>query len=518
VSANAYLSQSLKPGDVIGGKYRVEKVIGVGGMGIVLACYHLQLEQRVAIKMLLPEVLDIPEAVARFSREARAAVRIKSEHVAHVTDVGTAENGAPYMVMEYLEGSDLSDWLKQRGALPVKQAIEFVLQASEAIAEAHALGIVHRDLKPANLFCIQRADGGYSIKVLDFGISKITNAQSTDSGLGMTRTSTMMGTPYYMSPEQMRSSRDVDARTDIWALGAILYELLAGALPFTGEQLAELCIQIISNPTPLIRATRPEVPIEVERTICKCLEKEREQRYVNIAEFAAALGPFAPSRARVSVDRIRGIVQGAGMSVSALAAPPSSGSLTPPAAPGQTGVAWGQTSAGRSQRNKWLAVSVLLAMTTLGLGAIWFVRSRVPASRETSAASSRQSPLAVASVTTNMATAMLEARAPASAALEVAVVPSSTTPPVSLQTDAGAPATPPAALANRGKPATEGNSKHTTARSTSIGKDVTPSRKDIPPPPPAEPPKSPPPTAKPNCDPPYTLDDLGRKHFKAECY
>src|SRR3954465_531507 len=168
------MSNEVHEGQILAGKFRIERVLGQGGMGVVVAATHLQLDQRVALKFLLPEALSNPEAVERFAREARAAVKIKSEHVARVADVGTLESGAPYMVMEYLEGSDLATWLQQRGKLPVEQAIEFVLQACEAIAEAHALGIVHRDLKPANLFVIQRADGVLAVKVLDFGISKAT--------------------------------------------------------------------------------------------------------------------------------------------------------------------------------------------------------------------------------------------------------------------------------------------------------------------------------------------------------
>src|SRR5580658_3035975 len=155
-------------GDVLEGKYRIERVLGVGGMGVVVAAHHIQLDEKVALKFLLPSALGNPDAVARFAREARAVVKIKSEHVARVSDVGALQDGAPYMVMEYLEGGDLEAWLQERGPLPIEQTVEFVLQACEAIAEAHALGIVHRDLKPANLFCIRRADGLLSIKVLAF--------------------------------------------------------------------------------------------------------------------------------------------------------------------------------------------------------------------------------------------------------------------------------------------------------------------------------------------------------------
>src|ERR1700733_1118638 len=191
----------IREGDILAGKYRVERVLGVGGMGVVVAASHVQLETKVAIKFLLPEMLSSREAVARFPREARAAVRITSEHVARIFDVGTLENGAPYMVMEFLEGGDLAAWIEQRGPMPVEQAVEFVLQACVAVADAHGLGIVHRDLKPANLFCVRRTDGRLLIKVLDFGISKVTQFGSSGPGTSATKTSALMGSPLYMSPE-----------------------------------------------------------------------------------------------------------------------------------------------------------------------------------------------------------------------------------------------------------------------------------------------------------------------------
>src|SRR5580704_996551 len=218
---NPAKSVGVRVGEVLAGKYRVEGILGAGGMGVVVAAHHLQLDERVALKFLLPEALANAEAVARFDREARAAVKIKSEHVARVIDVGKLENGSPYMGMEYLDGSDLSAWLQKRGSPPIPQVVDFVLQACEAIAEAHSLGIVHRDLKPANLFCIRRPDGGLCIKVLDFGISKM----SMLGDLHMTGTTAVFGSPAYMSPEQMHASKDVDGRTDVWSLGVILYEL-----------------------------------------------------------------------------------------------------------------------------------------------------------------------------------------------------------------------------------------------------------------------------------------------------
>src|SRR6478752_9937760 len=200
------MSNEVHEGQILAGKFRIERVLGQGGMGVVVAATHLQLDERVALKFLLPDALANPEAVERFAREARAAVKIKSEHVARVSDVGTLESGSPYMVMEYLQGEDLASWVRRNGAMPVPDAIEFLLQACEAIAEAHALGIVHRDLKPANLFVTRRVDGSPCIKVLDFGISKLTAAGADQ---GITQTASLLGSPLYMSPEQLAAARDV---------------------------------------------------------------------------------------------------------------------------------------------------------------------------------------------------------------------------------------------------------------------------------------------------------------------
>ena len=220
------LGALAQPGQVLLGKYRIERVLGVGGMGAVVLATHLQLEERVAIKFLLSSVARQPDMVERFLREGRTAIKIRSEHCVRVLDVGTLEGGQPYMVMEFMEGRDLDATIRESGPLPIADAVDFVLQAGEALAEAHALGTVHRNLKPANLFVTRRADGSPSIKVLDFGISKQAGAAGN---MGMTSTQAVMGSPLYMSPEQMRSSKDVDARADIWALGTVLYEAIAGS-------------------------------------------------------------------------------------------------------------------------------------------------------------------------------------------------------------------------------------------------------------------------------------------------
>src|SRR4051812_47574365 len=261
VSAISHDVALPKEGDVIAGKYLIQRVLGRGGMGVVVAAEHVALRQRVAVKFLLPEAVARAGSVERFLREARAAVMIQSEHVARVFDVGTLETGSPYMVMELLQGSDLGELLQVNGRLPVEQAVDYVLQACEAIAEAHALGIIHRDLKPANLFLTSRADGSMIIKVLDFGISKSTGTPSgSQPDMSLTRTASVMGSPLYMSPEQMRSTRNVDARTDIWALGVILYELLTGRAAFLADSMPELCAMILTEPPASVRSLRAEVP------------------------------------------------------------------------------------------------------------------------------------------------------------------------------------------------------------------------------------------------------------------
>jgi len=342
----------VQEGQVLAGKYRVERVLGVGGMGIVVSALHLQLDERVALKFLLPEALGNAEAVARFAREARAAVKIKSMHVARVSDVGTLENGAPYMVMEFLHGQDLAALIRDRGPIPYADAVDFVLQACEALAEAHALGIVHRDLKPANLFMITGADGAPCIKVLDFGISKITKADSSGD-YGMTSTQAVMGSPLYMSPEQMTSSRDVDGRSDIWAVGTILFELLTARPPFLGDTMPQLCGMILQEAPPMPRELRPELPEGLQAVLLRCLEKKRDARYANIGELAAALAPFGTRLAARSAERVSKVLSAAGISSREL-------DLTVPASVvAATGSAWGTTQSKTSHRALWFTLAGL---------------------------------------------------------------------------------------------------------------------------------------------------------------
>ncbi len=324
-------TDEVAEGQVIGAKYRVEEVLGKGGMGFVVAAHHLHLDERVALKFLLPEALMNAEVVARFEREARAAVRIKSEHVVRVTDVGKLPSGAPYMVMEYLDGEDLASWVRGRGPLPLEQAVDFVLQACVALADAHSVGIVHRDLKPGNLFCVRRSDEQFVVKVLDFGISKVTDRTANAEGYNgsMTQTAAVMGSPLFMSPEQVQSARDVDARSDIWSLGVVLFQLYTGNVPFNGQSLPEVAIKIATQDVPSVLTFRPDAPPALDAVLRRCLEKVRERRYANVAEFAKALLPFASSEARPLVQRISRTIDAAGRSTSVASAP----SMPPASAP-----------------------------------------------------------------------------------------------------------------------------------------------------------------------------------------
>ena len=290
---------SFAPDQVLLGKYRVEQVLGRGGMGVVLSAVHIDLDTRVAIKILHGAEAQNPEAAGRFLREAQAASKLRSEFVARVTDFGRLADGQPFMVMELLEGEDF-EVILARGALSPTDAVDAVLQAGAALAEAHAAGIVHRDIKPANLFRTTRPDGSPCVKVLDFGISKVAE-KITDRPL--TQTGRALGTPLYMSPEQLRTPKDIDERTDVWSLGVVLHEMLAGEPPFAAEQLTELVVRILEKtPAPLEKA-RADVPPALAAIVRGCLEKDRERRIAGMSELAELLAPFASSEGGLAARR-----------------------------------------------------------------------------------------------------------------------------------------------------------------------------------------------------------------------
>ncbi len=321
-------SPSIASGVLLGGKYRIERALGEGGMGVVLAAMNEALRQRVAIKLLRSGALANAKALGRFEREARAAAKLRSEHVARVLDVGKFDDGRPYMVMEFLEGRDLGDIIDKRSEpLPIAQSIEWVLQACEAIAEAHGIGIIHRDLKPSNLFLTTTVDGRGLVKVLDFGISKMEEEESEN--MSLTKTTEVIGSPSYMSPEQLRASKDVDLRTDVWALGVILYELLTGKLPFYAETVTDL-VAVVMTESPLPPSQhRPEIPAPLEAAVLRCLCRKREERFASVVELVNEIAPYGNVAGATLVDRVRGAALGSGRSL-----PPAGGSsgTLPPAA------------------------------------------------------------------------------------------------------------------------------------------------------------------------------------------
>jgi serine/threonine-protein kinase len=296
-----------KPGAVVVEKYRVDRILGEGGMGVVVAATHLGLDQLVAIKFLHPEALRHKEAVERFQREAKVAAKVNSEHVTRVSDVGTLDGGEPFIVMEYLEGLDLRDLIRRGEALPIADVCEIGLQACEALAEVHAAGIVHRDLKPSNLFITRRADGSPCVKLLDFGISKFSFHGDPGADPALTATATVMGSPSYMSPEQLKSSREVDASTDVWSLGVVLYEAVTGRPAFRAETVPQVCAMIASDDPALPSSLRSDIPMQVEQAILACLEKKPEKR-ARLVDLARSIVDFAPERARVSLERMEALL------------------------------------------------------------------------------------------------------------------------------------------------------------------------------------------------------------------
>jgi serine/threonine-protein kinase len=283
-------------GALIAGKYRVTRELGRGGMGVVVAAQDHRLGKDVAIKLLRADAIGSADAVRRFTHEARAVARLESHHVARVLDVGT-EDGQPYLVMELLTGQDLKQLSRAKGDLPVADVVDYVLQAIDALAEAHRRGIVHRDLKPANLFLAEQADGTRSVKLLDFGVAK------SASDASLTTTADVVGTPMYMSPEQVRASANVDGRSDIWSLGLVLFELLTGGHPFSRGAVGEIFAAILHEDIPRVSMLRGDLPPEFERVIHRCLERDPSARYANVAELAVALSPFGSGAGVSSVRR-----------------------------------------------------------------------------------------------------------------------------------------------------------------------------------------------------------------------
>jgi serine/threonine-protein kinase len=286
------------PGTVLLDRYRIVRELGLGGMSQVVLAEHLGLHRMVAMKFLLPELATLPDAPQRFVREATAATRVKSDHVARIDDQGLLPDGTPYMVMEYLEGEDLARMIRAGKRFPVQEAVDLVVQAADALSRAHAVGVIHRDVKPSNLFLTRRPDDTPLLKVLDFGISKVVE-EAAKEDLQLTKTSVVMGSALYMSLEQMRSTRTVDHRTDIYALGISFYEMLTGSHPFTAETISELCVKVSLDPPIPLRSLRPDVPEALAEVLEIAYARNAAERYQTVGSFAAALLPFAgPDTAR----------------------------------------------------------------------------------------------------------------------------------------------------------------------------------------------------------------------------
>jgi len=446
--------QTPNPGEILLGKYRVEEVIGVGGMGQVVKASHLYLQQPVAIKILLPEMVDSQSTIARFLREAQATVRLRSEHIARVMDVGTMPDGAPFMVMEFLEGHDLNQILRHHGPQMAQAVVDLILQACEGIAEAHSMGIIHRDIKPSNFFITRRPDGSNLLKILDFGISK-TPAEMSE----LTGTQTVIGTPTYMAPEQMVSARSTDPRSDIWSIGVVMYQLLAGRPPFEAETYAQLVLKVgTAPPSPMHVA----LPPGLQDIVFRCLEKDPNKRIQNVGDLARMLAPYAsdPMSAQQSAERASRILTSPRTSQAGLALNTNGGlPMTPPAL---TPKSWSKTDAsslsgGAGQigtkvvhgRHRGLVIAGVASLCILaGVGG-FFVAS-----------SMKQS-------------AKAEAKVEQPAETKHAMQPTPATPPA-----ATPPTTTPAAAPTPAGSATKTNSSKTAARPDTTKTDTSKAKTD----------------------------------------
>ncbi len=296
----------VREGEVLAGKYRVERIPGRNGLGVVVQVRHLELGQEVTLKFLVPEACAYPEFVQRFVREARSAVRIQGEHVARVTDVGRLESGAPYMVREFLRGPDLAEVLKVRGPLPIEEAVDYIIQACEGVAEGHALGVVHRNLRPTSLVVVRRSDGTPLVKVFDFAAAESLHVNPfTERAVSLVGTSAIMASLPYLAPEQIRDPHDVDFRADVYSLGAVLYELLTGVPVYAADAAPALLAQVAADAAPAVRTLRHDASGELDHVVLRCLAKNRAIRYPSIAELALALAPFASEEMVSSIERIQ---------------------------------------------------------------------------------------------------------------------------------------------------------------------------------------------------------------------
>ena len=497
-----------KEGDSLLGKYILDKPLGQGGMGIVYAARHELLGQRVAVKFLLPEIASNGDCVARFLNEARAASRIESDHVARVLDVGLVHGALPYMVLEFLDGDDLAVVLQKRGPLPISDVADYVLEAIDALAYAHALGIVHRDLKPSNLFLVRRQDGRVRVKVLDFGISKMMGAQGVGSG-NITKTNAMLGSPLYMSPEQLRDSKGVDHRCDIWALGVIAYELLTGHPPFMADNAVALFAAIQETEPVSPRTRRPDgaIPPELEQAVLRCLRRNPNERFASVTELGAALAPFATEAGAHAFQNAKRVLPLRAAASAPVTGPQRAVNRAPPAtspsahtvsAPGgtyaNTADPWSSSrgAAAQSKSRRGLVVALglvgVLGLTGALAGARFVLGHRQLGEPVAAASAAAPSEIVApsASAVTSVATTAPSAVSPPPSAASAPVQPPSATPAVaSHPSPAPRPKSGPAVA-----------SAAASAPSPPVRSSAAPAR---------------------NCDPPYTIDNAGHHVLKPGC-
>lgn len=330
----------LEPGDVIDGKYRILRLLGEGGMGSVYEGENVKIHRKVAIKTLLAAVAGNADVIGRFEREATAAGRIGNPHILEVLDLGEMKDGDRYLVMELLDGEPLSNRIERQGRLSPAELAPLAVQVLEGLGAAHAAGIIHRDLKPDNIFLLKNHVGIKDyVKIIDFGISKFQPLSGDSEGMSMTRTGAVMGTPYYMSPEQASGSRDADLRTDLYALGVILYQAVTGQVPFDAPTFNQLLFKIVLSEPPPVQSVVPEIDEAFASIIARSMARDINARFQTSKEFADALAGWLSSGAAVSVppppDR-------AAMEASATGIPVSRG----PHKPNATAGSWSTSQAG----------------------------------------------------------------------------------------------------------------------------------------------------------------------------
>ncbi len=366
-------------GSVVADKYRIERLIGRGGMGAVYEATNVSIGKRVALKFLDRDAAKDADAVARFQREAEAAGVVESAHIVHIFDSGTSDDGRPFLVMELLSGEDLRAHLKREGRMPVADAIHVTGQVLRALARAHVAGIVHRDLKPDNVFLCRRDDDAMFVKIVDFGISKITRREITADTL--THKGMVLGTAFYMSPEQAQAHRDVDGRSDLFSVGAILFEMLAGRPPHMGTVYEAVLIDICTQDAPDIRSLVPEVPEALAQVIARALRRERLARFQDANDFYDALAVASPGLLRtggLGAPRAR-LSSGADAAPSEPRVITAEGTAVRPSAP----------SDARAQTRRTLVAVVVAALAAFVLTALVMTRPSGHAEPEANAASAR---------------------------------------------------------------------------------------------------------------------------------